>query len=64
MTDEKAGRYTTIGWPRCCGYTMLIARQECPDCNASGQLEDADGNLGGRCKHPNLPATRSLGETG
>jgi hypothetical protein len=22
MTDDRAGRYTADGWPRCCGYTM------------------------------------------
>lgn len=22
MTDERAGRYTAHGWPRCCGSTM------------------------------------------
>ena len=37
---------------------------DCTDCNAAGFTEDTDGNLGARCKHPNLPATRSLGETG
>lgn len=35
---------------------------DCPDCNAAGFTEN-DGNLGPRCKHPNLPPTRSLGET-
>lgn len=42
----------------------LIARERCTDCNPAGWLEDDEGNLGGRCEHPNLkPSVPSLGET-